>query len=165
MVSGELIKVLRREFRLDWRGIHGAPHWGRAHQYGLKLAGMNGAKREVVELFAFLHDSKRINDGVDPYHGQRAAEFARSLRGTIITLSDEDFDLLAYACMHHSSGRVEAELTVQTCWDADRLDLGRVGIRPSADRLCTEVAKELSRGDVTTVLSAQEEIFDALLQS
>lgn len=35
-----------------------------------------------------------------------------------------------------------ADITVQTCWDADRLDLGRVGIRPDPDRLCTSAAKE-----------------------
>ena len=33
-------------------------------------------------------------------------------------------------------------MTVQTCWDADRLDLGRVGIRPLAERLCTDVARD-----------------------
>lgn len=29
-----------------------------------------------------------------------------------------------------------------TYWDADRLDLGRVGIRPNARYLCTEPAKD-----------------------
>ena len=38
-------------------------------------------------------------------------------------------------------GLIDADITVQTCWDSDRLDLGRVGIKPSSDRLCTEVAK------------------------
>jgi uncharacterized protein len=28
-----------------------------------------------------------------------------------------------------------------TCWDADRLDLGRVGIRPDPARLCNEAAR------------------------
>jgi len=31
---------------------------------------------------------------------------------------------------------------VQTCWDADRLDLGRVGKMPRRDLLCTEAAKD-----------------------
>jgi uncharacterized protein len=34
--------------------------------------------------------------------------------------------------MHHSEGAVHADPTVQTCWDADRLDLGRVGVMPDA---------------------------------
>jgi uncharacterized protein len=32
-------------------------------------------------------------------------------------------------------------VTIQTCWDADRLDLGRVGVTPHPSRLCTEVAR------------------------
>jgi uncharacterized protein len=34
------------------------------------------------------------------------------------------------------------DITVLTCWDADRLDLGRVGIRPAAHRLCTDAARD-----------------------
>ncbi len=41
-----------------------------------------------------------------------------------------------------SYGLTIEEITVLTCWDADRLDLGRVGIRPNARYLCTEPAKD-----------------------
>ena len=41
-----------------------------------------------------------------------------------------------------ADGFIEADITVQTCWDSDRLDLGRVGIKPMADKLCTKVAKK-----------------------
>jgi uncharacterized protein len=30
---------------------------------------------------------------------------------------------------------VHTQATIQTCWDADRLDLGRVGIKPAAQFL------------------------------
>ena len=143
MISSELIAAIREEFRLDWMGIHGASHWARVRDYGIKLAQSTGAQPEVVELFAFLHDSRRLNDGADPDHGGRAAAFALSLRGTLITLSDQDFDLLTYACTHHSGGLLEADITVQTCWDADRLDLDRVGIKPHPDYLCTQAARDL----------------------
>jgi hypothetical protein len=33
--------------------------------------------------------------------------------------------------------------TLQACWDADRLDLGRVGITPQPHRLCTDAARSL----------------------
>ena len=50
-------------------------------------------------------------------------------------------DLLTEALTYHSDGYTEGNITVQVCWDADRLDLGRVGIRPDPDRLCTNTAK------------------------
>ena len=56
MISHELIKAIRAGFLLDWQGIHGAPHWGRVLDNGLRLAETTGARVEVVELFAFFHD-------------------------------------------------------------------------------------------------------------
>ena len=38
--------------------------------------------------------------------------------------------------------RTHPNITIQTCWDSDRLDLGRIGIMPHASRLSTEVAKK-----------------------
>jgi uncharacterized protein len=43
----------------------------------------------------------------------------------------------------HSHGSTEADSTVQACWDADRLDLVRIGIEPEPDRLCTDAARRL----------------------
>ena len=101
-----------------------------------------GANPDIVELFAFLHDSKRLNDGRDPQHGARAARFAAGLRGSLLSLADGDFELLRFACEFHTDGLTEADVTVQTCWDADRLDLGRIGINPDPRRLCTPAARE-----------------------
>jgi uncharacterized protein len=95
-----------------------------------------------VELLAYLHDSRRLNDGRDPAHGMRAADLARSLRATVIDLDDAAFELLAYACHHHTEGLRTGDPTVLTCWDADRLDLGRVGIRPDPRYLCTDAARD-----------------------
>ena len=49
--------------------------------------------------------------------------------------------LLYRACHGHTHERNHPDVTIQTCWDSDRLDLGRVGITPHPSRLCTEVAK------------------------
>lgn len=138
---GSLGRFLRSQFALNWTGIHGAPHWARVRLNGLRLARETGAGVEVVEYFAFLHDCRRLHDGRDPDHGRRGAELAHALRGSLVFLSDPDFERLHYACVHHSAGLTEADVTVQTCWDADRLDLGRVGIRPHPSRLCTSAAR------------------------
>lgn len=142
MVDPELIQILRRQFALDWGGIHGARHWGRVRENGLRLAERTGAKPRVVELFAFLHDSRRLNDARDPLHGPRAADFARKLARTALQIEPADLELLATACHGHSDGLTSGDITVLTCWDADRLDLGRVGIKPHPSRLCTEAARD-----------------------
>lgn len=142
MLKAELIKVLRREFALDWGGIHGAAHWARVRFNGLRIARDNGARADVVEGFALLHDSQRNSDGTDKFHGARAAAYARRINGELLHLDAAGLELLAYACEYHSDGLIDADVTVQTCWDADRLDLGRVGIRPSPSRLCTTHARD-----------------------
>ena len=59
-----------------------------------------------------------------------------------LTLDRLGLDMLVHACEFHSDGLTEADATIQACWDADRLDLGRVGIRPDPRRLCTAAARE-----------------------
>lgn len=54
--------------------------------------------RHVVELFAFLNNSCRLDDGYDREHGQRAARFSESMLGTHLFLPDQDFELLVHAC-------------------------------------------------------------------
>ena len=41
----------------------------------------------------------------------------------------------------HSDGHVNADATIQSCWDADRLDLGRADIYPDEKFLSSEAAK------------------------
>ena len=141
MITPDLISAIRSEYQLDWNGIHGVAHWARVRDVGLRLAEKSGANTRVIELFAFLHDSRRFNNN-DPEHGNRAASLAETLRGNAIHLADEEFELLSYACKHHTFGHLEGDITVLTCWDADRLDLGRVGIVPLPDKLCTSAARD-----------------------
>ena len=137
----ELMAYLRESFYLDWQGIHGAPHWARVRLNGLAVAERNGADKVVVQLFSVLHDSRRFNDGTDAGHGARGAEHAAELNGRFFHLNPQQLDDLQFACSYHSDGMTRANPTVQACWDADRLDLGRVGIRPNPKYLCTEAAK------------------------
>jgi uncharacterized protein len=137
-----LLEVVCSQFALDLDGIHGIRHWTRVLENGVRLAERTGADVELVTLFAWLHDSRRRDDGYDPGHGGRAADWITGLRGRWIHLDDERFELLARACRYHSDGLMEGDVTLRTCWDADRLDLGRVGIRPDPRYLCTEAARD-----------------------
>ena len=141
LLSRQLIAAVRERFVLDWHGIHGVPHWARVRMSGLAIGERIGAGLDVIELFAFLHDSCRENDGRDRAHGLRAVDFAASLRGRFFDIDDAGFDLLGEACATHSDGQMKADPTVQACWDADRLDLWRVWITTDPRRLATQVAR------------------------
>ena len=136
-----IVRAVLEEYALPWDGDHGVAHWARVLENGLRLAEETGAIIEVVRLFAVLHDSRRINESRDNRHGPRAAEFARTLRGRLIDLPEPEFELLHRACAGHTIERSHPDVTIRTCWDADRLDLGRVGITPHPSYLCTEAAR------------------------
>lgn len=137
-----MIEVVRAQYGLDWDGIHGRAHWERVRENGLRLAGLTGARADVVELFAYFHDACRQNDSHDPEHGARGADLALGLAGSLFDLDPEGLTLLVEACTDHTRGDTIAEITVATCWDADRLDLARVGKIPRPDRLSTEAARD-----------------------
>ena len=138
-IIGEILK----DYPLPTRGAHGVVHWARVMENGLRIAGATGANTQVVTLFALFHDSRRVNDYYDDEHGLRGGEYARSLRGTLLHLSDADFELLFEACRLNTDGHTDGDITLQVCWDADRLDLGRVGVTPDPKRLCTDEARRL----------------------
>lgn len=142
LITPRLVSLVRERFALDWHGIHGAAHWARVRANGLLLAERCGADRAVVEVFAFVHDACREHDGGDHWHGARSSDWVRQLGPRELNLASEQIELLAAACEGHSHGGLEAEVTVQVCWDADRLDLARVGIRPRPERLCTPAARD-----------------------
>jgi len=138
-----IIHAVLENYTLPWHDTHGVGHWARVLENGLRLAEATGAKGDVVQLFAILHDCQRVNEGTDFGHGERGAKYAAQLRGTVFDLPDEDFRLLYDACAGHTDGATTADITIHTCWDADRLDLGRVGICPDGNRLCTDAARRL----------------------
>jgi uncharacterized protein len=135
---------LKDHYALNWaRSYHGLEHWRRVEYNGLLIAQSNDADRLVVSLFAYLHDSCRVNEMRDQDHGYRAKMFIeKELQPQFIHLPHHQLELLTEACAFHTDGLTEADVTVQTCWDADRLDLGRVGIKPRAKFLCTPFAKQ-----------------------
>jgi uncharacterized protein len=141
--TAALIHEILKGYPLPVRGAHGVLHWARVLENGLRLAPATGANVEVVTLFALFHDARRVSESRDDGHGLRGAEYAKNLRGALVHLSDPDFDLLYEACRLHTDGHTQGEVTVRVCWDADRLDLGRVGITPQPHRLCTDAARDL----------------------
>jgi len=91
---------------LDINEIHGLSHWKKVKDVGLYLVDCHWTipsnyrfcGKELVGYFAFLHDSKRENDGRDPNHGLRAAKYARELQKKgLLHIEGSQLDDLCYA--------------------------------------------------------------------
>ena len=141
VITDDLLNFLKQHYELDWYGLHGYYHWVRVRENGLRLAQINGANAKVVELFAFTHDIRRLSDGADPQHGPRASKFIRSQMFNRLDLTKIELNILCEACETHTGGIRHHDLTVKTCWDADRLDLKRAGITPNPLFLNTPEAR------------------------
>ena len=133
--QAKLVKEILSQFKINKRGVHGPSHWARVKHHGLIIGEQVGADLEVIKLFAFLHDSQRVSEYSDPEHGSRAAQYAKSLNSKFFDLKQDQMELLTLAMEGHSNGDLHLNPTIQTCWDADRLDLGRVGIKPAGEFL------------------------------
>ncbi|HET7011651.1 MAG TPA: HD domain-containing protein [Anaerolineales bacterium] len=138
-------------------------HWARVYENGLRLAPVTGGDAQVLLLFCLFHDACRRTEGWDQGHGVRGAELAARWRGKYFELPPAQFDLLYDACALHTDGLTEGDPSLQTCWDADRLDLARASILPSADRLCTLAAREKAVMDWATERSLRRSAPDWLL--
>ena len=142
-----VLNEAKKVFQLNpERSLHGPRHWEQVERNAIEI-GENtpGCDIEVARLFAMLHDCKRRNEGAGEGHGEWAAEFARELhdRG-VLDLDPGRWAILEYAIRSHHHGLVSSDPTIGVCWDADRLDLPRVGIVPDAGLLSTRYAKEIS---------------------
>ena len=133
---------------------HGLPHWQRVETNGIRLcAGYNTSDNSeeipdllVVRCFAYLHDAGRMSNHEDPEHGLRSAEIAATIRDTILRdLSGEQFEKLVIACREHTRTQRTGDITIDTCFDADRLDLPRAGIIPDPKKMATVAGAEIAR--------------------
>ena len=141
IITIELLAEIKKNYKLPWMGTHGIIHWSRVFDNGIKLSEQEGVNSRVVQLFSILHDSRRKNEHTDPAHGSRGAQLALELRDHL-PIADEEFQLLVTACSLHTSAKNHQDISVQACFDSDRLDLGRVGNHPIPELLCTQLAKQ-----------------------
>lgn len=161
----QILAALQPHRRFD-STLHGPPHWARVHRFGLALAdriGLSPEGRVCVELFAWLHDLAREDDGPGRKHAvDGAAQIDTILPAIAPPLSPAQLETLRAAIRHHSDGMVAARAweagalecvdwprdlviaTVGCCWDADRLDLPRVGITPTDALMSTAVWREVA---------------------
>lgn len=128
--------------------IHGTTHWKRVLENGIAIARVTGANFAFIELFALFHDSCRLNDGDDPDHGKRAAEFILSRKYDLNGFPEKLLGDLLETLRYHTHVRYTSNIHIATCWDADRLDLDRVGIVPSEEYMNTEIGRVMARNGI-----------------
>lgn len=145
--SGELKLALNHAlnaFELQKSSYHGPRHWDKVERNVMEISKWMVPKPDlkVCRLFAILHDCRRQDENDDPAHGHRAADFMVRIQDDL-RLTEKQLDQLYSALTHHNSGQTSTDPTIGTCWDADRLELIRVGIVPDLKYFSTKVAKEL----------------------
>lgn len=122
---------------------HGVDHWDRVAKFG-ELLYQEGADIDVIMAFAYLHDSQRENNNEDYEHGPKAAKFIDTIRVSLLSaLNDEQIAKLKRACELHTIQDRTGDITIDICFDADRMDLLRVGIKPLPDRMASKKGAEL----------------------
>lgn len=143
-LDGLLAHVFAHATSLSSR-LHGENHWLRVTKVGLELAReLNDCDLTVIFLFGLLHDTQRLKEGSDPQHGERASHFVQRMNNGVFLLSDKQLKMLAYACHEHNNGKISDDPTIGICWDADRLNLWRIGRVPRQRFLSTDSAKTWS---------------------
>ena len=145
VIPKDVIIELLEQYKLDvLHSAHGASHWGRVAENALMICATENNTESadaVCTAFAFFHDICRESEYVDTDHGQRGANLMRKYKDRM-NLSDSEFNLAYKACVDHTNIiHNEMDIIISACMDADRLDLGRVGIIPDAEFLNTEFAK------------------------
>lgn len=121
---------------------HGPGHWARVWENGRRLAEkVEGCDLVVIEWFALFHDTMRENEFHDPEHGRRGYELGLKL-GIADLINGTRLAKFQFACVHHDAGQTSEDPTIGICWDADRLDLYRVGIQPDKHFMSTLAAKD-----------------------
>lgn len=135
---------------------HHLVHWQRVEKYGLMIAAENGADTEVISLFAYLHDARRVTDDEDPEHGERAAVLLDELIAQgLISINSRQYEQLRSALRQHNRDDANSDdITVRTCWDADRLDLWRGGIVPNPDFMFTDYGRSAEMIEFARQLNA-----------
>jgi HD superfamily phosphodiesterase len=124
-------------------GLHGFDHLGRVAILAGRLARAVGEDVESAVVMGFLHDSARKDDGGGCLHAIESAVLARKL--LLEFYPQMDRGRICDSIKRHADGETTSDLMVACLWDADRLELKRLGRVVDPDLLSTEIAKRLAR--------------------
>ena len=164
MHKRDIVDALRPFALMDSK-IHGVDHWARVCRFGEYLAdriNLPPQYSECVTVFAWTHDLARYDDDGGREHAIAGAKYLDKVIPTVFPLlSGSQISIIRTAIYYHSHGYAADEGqyagwfddlegkkgtildTMACCWDADRLDLLRIGIEPDPYRMSTPYWEEL----------------------
>lgn len=121
--------------------IHGIPHLRRVAVTAGRIAASIGEDIESAVVAGFLHDCARNDDGGGTRHAHDSAVLAKKLLSMFYPHLDAIrlYDAIA----QHADGITTKDLLIACVWDADRLDLRRLGIEVNPDLLSTSIARRI----------------------
>lgn len=122
-VAGRLSEVLP----LPDSQIHGYEHARRVGLFAEMLARTYGADPLFAVVAAYCHDCGRLNDGEDPEHGKRSWQRCADSVSRLFT--GAPLDQLRVAIEEHPLGMTSDVPLIAALWDADRVDLMRLGYK------------------------------------
>ena len=144
-----LLMVKETEVRLtpfctcEGLALHGISHLRRVSILSGRLASAVGEDVEAAVVMGFLHDCARTDDKAGDGHAHDSSVLARCLLGRFYPHLDAD--RICHAIARHADGEVTDDGLAACLWDADRLELKRIGREIDLDLLSTEVARRLAR--------------------
>jgi uncharacterized protein len=127
-------RLAKEHFPLDRRGVHGPRHWNQVAVNAQRICRMKRLNPLSGAAFGWLHDIARQDEHEDPEHGPRAADLVENdpkAMELLRTILGKDLDKVLTAIRIHTEAQNHEDPLIGACLDADRLDLGRVGIRPN----------------------------------
>ena len=136
------------DYILLWE--HGFLHSKYVEAFGLLMAGEYAKEnivvdKDVVQWFAYLHDCMAKSGKYDPNHGEKAAIYIDEIRNDYLQdLSEIQIEKLKKACTLHSTTLATGDITIDVCFDADRLDSPKFGRVTDPEKMATRIGKDLA---------------------
>ena len=123
-------------------GIHGIPHLRRVSFIAGRIANFYGENVESAVVAGFLHDCARTDDGGGKRHAYDSAVLAKRVLAQFYPHLDS---ARICKCIElHTDGKITTDRLLGSVWDADRLDLSRLGYKIIPELLSTDTARRLA---------------------
>lgn len=134
-------KIIFNSYTLK-QGIHGIDHVKRVVENAKIIAKKECPNNyDDIVIGAYLHDIGRIDDNGGNEHAFRGFEISKQLLAKY--WPHLNHKKILTAIKEHADSLITDDPLIGSIWDADRLDLTRLGIKINLELLSTQTAKKL----------------------